>query len=754
MTPARLRALMVLVPALLLWIGATWVERRENTLQVRLACEGDLCEATVDGGEPFEIEIPGGRWATRMGLYVFHPWERPGSTAFRNFHIDRTGTGLRPYDLSLTELEDSEWFDDGGDDAWRLRAGHGLIHRGELGTRGLLAFAPPTDNDFNLSVEIVDPVDAGIMFRGYDAENTWLFVVRSAYNDAFFCRMHRGEIGEITALRPLRELSTAREALRLGGLLGCILTVAGLVLLSLRALFAGRWWSRIAGSMAAESRRPSWVRPAAAAMFVATIVACGAVSFIWLDAIPHLVDESAYLFQSRVFAAGQLWAQPPEHPQFFEHEQLIVQGERWFSKYPPLFSALLALGVLLGAPWLVNPFLAACTGWLVYRLGCRLAGPLWGLLAWALLLASPFFVVMGATFMAHMLAALLTAAFLLCLFHGLDGTSGGWWFGAGCCLSLAIVTRPYTAFLVALAAAPFVVAHLVRRRSWRITFKTPAALLAGVLPGIVLFFVWGALHADPANPSLNLYAQNNSSDTLGFGPDKGADWLKTWGTTGHTPAKAMRATHQYLDYTSRHLFGWPVRLSLALALAGFGWSRRRRDAWLLALVPLALVVGHGFYWATQHLAYGARYWFSALPAIALLSVLGIRALVEAAEPTGRRLAAQALGALVLILVAYNAVAYFPKQLAQLPRFAGITANLAREIERLGVERGVVFVRTQESLFNDGFYLNDPSDPNATVFARDMGKGNAPLRRQYAEREAWLWNGSRLTPMDPIAEVQP
>jgi hypothetical protein len=36
-----------------------------------------------------------------------------------------------------------------------------------------------------------------------------------------------------------------------------------------------------------------------------------------------------------------------------------MRDERWFGKYPPGFPAVLALGVLAGAPWLVNPVAAA-----------------------------------------------------------------------------------------------------------------------------------------------------------------------------------------------------------------------------------------------------------------------------------------------------------------------------------------------------------------------------------------------------------
>ena len=126
-----------------------------------------------------------------------------------------------------------------------------------------LILAPPTDNDFDLQVELVDFADAGIAFRGYDAENIWLFVLRSEHNDAFFCRVHRGAPQEITAIMPLRELSYGREALRLGGLVGRLVLLSGLVLLALRflliALAQSSWAAREWYTM--TSRPPSSLAP-------------------------------------------------------------------------------------------------------------------------------------------------------------------------------------------------------------------------------------------------------------------------------------------------------------------------------------------------------------------------------------------------------------------------------------------------------------------------------------------------------------
>ena len=729
---------------------ATGMDRQDRNVQVELECVEDQCTATFDGKNSTSVRIPQSRFAKKLGFYVYHPWEREVQTRFKNLHIERTLVKLNPYELSLQKLDHAGYFNDLGDSGWALVAERGLQHEAPRGARAMALFAPPTESDFRLQVEIEDAVDAGIFFRGNSAETGWLLIVREAYNDAFFAFMYGGEVGEIVGLTPLRELTVEREAWRLAGLFSRIF-VASMLLLGLlygSAQFAAdRVRRRSASDQPGRSRRR--YRLIRVALFLATVIICASIGQGWMHGIPHIEDESAYMFQARLFAAGELWADAPTHPQFFEHEHLIVQGDRWFSKYPPLFSAFLALGLLLGAPWLVNPILAAATGWVVSRIAHDWLGPRWGLIAWALLLVSPFFTVMGATMMSHMLACLLTATFTWAVLRSCSGRSVRWALLAGAALGLALLTRPYTAFLFAVAAALPLLLHLWRARSAKRWLQIPALLLIGVLPALVLFFAWGQLHAEPGSEALNLYAQNNSSDTLGFGLDKGSTWLQTWGSTGHTPAKALRATHQYLDYSSTDLFGWPLGLSFAFVFAAL--IRGRRRSWMLALIPLALVGGHALYWATQHIAYGARYWFSAIPAMVLLSVAGMRALAARSRLAGSPVAPWATAVVLSLFVGLNLTLYLPQRLAELPNFGGISADLAKEVDRLQLdEEALVFVETQGLLFNDGFHMNDPANPRATLFARDFGPDNQPLIDQYPERPVWRWNGERLVPQERIA----
>src|SRR4051812_8822935 len=95
------------------------------------------------------------------------------------------------------------------------------------------------------------------------------------------------------------------------------------------------------------------------ALCVAVFALAGAVAWGVFEAMPHLEDEHANLFQARVFAAGRITADVPRHPNSFFTPFVInsAQGKR-FGKYPPGYPLLLALGAALRQPWLVNALAA------------------------------------------------------------------------------------------------------------------------------------------------------------------------------------------------------------------------------------------------------------------------------------------------------------------------------------------------------------------------------------------------------------
>ncbi len=412
------------------------------------------------------------------------------------------------------------------------------------------------------------------------------------------------------------------------------------------------------------------------ALCIAAIVAIAAalLSKLLFAHNPHLVDTVAQLFQGRIFTHGSVTAPAPADYEFFAATHLVRHGGQWFSQYPPGHPAILALGLLAGVPWLVNPLFAAATVLLIYGAAHRLLGKGSAKLAATLYLLSPFALFMSASYMNH-----VTSTFFLAL--ALYGTVRAvaaegphrWAVLAGVALGLAATIRP----LEAAAWASVLGLWMLYRRGWEQALLAGGACLLGLTP----LLVYNALTA--GEPLLFGYTLLwGSAESLGFHTDP-------WGE----PFNLLRAfSNTALDFQrlNAFLFGWPFP-SLIFALAALGLAavdRGRRHTWaLLVGLLLAAPLAYFFYWHRDDYL-GPRFLYSVLIPVILLSAAGIAGL-DKRLGTWRPV----LRLAVLTGLTYSLVVY-------LPAGAGVVAGRMPEMklhpevqaERSGIRDGLVFVK--------------------------------------------------------------
>src|SRR5260221_9108427 len=138
------------------------------------------------------------------------------------------------------------------------------------------------------------------------------------------------------------------------------------------------------------------------------------------ERLRHLEDELGYLFQAKVFAGGHAYAvRSPDDPVAQFWQPFVIQPEtqsdgvlKRFGKYTPGWPLLLALGLLMGTPWLINPMLAMLSVALVYRLGREIFQESVGVVSAALLAISPMALLLDATFMSHVPAMFMAIVFV------------------------------------------------------------------------------------------------------------------------------------------------------------------------------------------------------------------------------------------------------------------------------------------------------------------------------------------------------
>ena len=128
-------------------------------------------------------------------------------------------------------------------------------------------------------------------------------------------------------------------------------------------------------------------------------------------------------------------------------------GSRMGSGYaltPPGWPAMLAVGMRLGAPWLVNPILGGVNVLLAYLL-------IWGLynrhtarLAVLLLAVSPWFVFMAMNFMTHTFSLTCALASVVLVQHARRTGAMIWAALAGVALGVGSIIRPLDGLIMAL----------------------------------------------------------------------------------------------------------------------------------------------------------------------------------------------------------------------------------------------------------------------------------------------------------------
>jgi hypothetical protein len=398
---------------------------------------------------------------------------------------------------------------------------------------------------------------------------------------------------------------------------------------------------------------------------------------------PLLVDEVVQVMQARWYAAGDLWIPAAPAPEFFSTIHLVDLTERVFGQFPAGGPAMLALGSLIGAEWLVGPAVGALCVVLFWALLAFLepdASPRWRRGATLLFALAPFGVFMFGSHMNHATVLLWLMLAALALAHSTaNPDSSPWWGGlAGLALGVAATIRPLDAACFALPAAGWLL--------WRARAggrPLAALLLSGggiTVPIGVLLWINGQTTGSPLLFGYDLLW--GAGHSLGF-------HASPWGPI-HTPQRGLELVSLYFTRLSTYLFETPFP-GLLLPAAGLWLAPRWRPLERYLLVSgLLLCTG---YWAYWHDGYflGPRFVFPLLPllilwAARLPSALVVRLGSRSVAWAGLRGAAVAAVALAIVELAVVRVPAYRNGMT----FMRI--DVEGESERAGVRNALVLVK--------------------------------------------------------------
>lgn len=343
---------------------------------------------------------------------------------------------------------------------------------------------------------------------------------------------------------------------------------------------AGAW-----GSAAQQWHRADWAADLGIALAAFGLYA--AISRLVLSASPLLIDEIIQVYQARTFAAGAFWRAAPAHPEFTGAMHLIDWGGKVYGQFPAGGPAMLALGTLAHAEWLVGPLSAAIGLFAFARILRRIEGRKGTAFAALLLYGfAPFTIFLSGSMMNHVTTVtwLLLGTWALAVATATAAPRVGLSFLAGLAFACAAAIRPLDGAVFALPTGVWLLGR-ARRGGGHVV----ALLASGVgiaLPLLLLGLVNAAQTGDPFR--FGYIEMWGRSHELGFHE-------APWGFP-HTPARGLELVNLYLLRLQTYFLETPVP-SLLFATGALAIARRVTDFDRWALVACGgILLAYFAYW--------------------------------------------------------------------------------------------------------------------------------------------------------------
>ncbi len=504
---------------------------------------------------------------------------------------------------------------------------------------------------------------------------------------------------------------------------------------------------------AMRERLSRWLDPPASVSPIRDPVVLGAAVWVTLVAAflsvvsyerhPHIPDEVAYVIQARYFSEGRLTLPAPPVPEAFDVDLMDLDGGRWFSPVPPGWPAILAVGMALGVPWLVNPLVAGLNTFLAAVVIRKLYDPGLARRCVLLLAASPWHVLMGMNLMTHTAALTCALAVALGMLWAQQGAAVRGGLLSGTATGLAALIRPLEGFTLGVLGGTWILVKTIRQ-----AVRLPALVAyaaAGLLAGGATLYYNQLLTGDPLKFPIMAYTDKRyglNSNALGFGPDRGLGWPID-PNPGHSPLDALINANLNTFSINIELFGWSTGSLLLVAVFLFAGRFRSGDWWMLALCTAIFTV-HFFYYFSGGPDFGARYWFLMLIPCVVCAVRGLDLLWQGLGPRNGARATAATGALALMAL----VNYFPwRAVDKYHHYQAMRPDVRCLSEKYNFSRSLVLVRGDRHPDYASAAVYNPLDLRAAapVYAWDR---SAEVRRRvveaYRDRPVWIVEGPTLT----------
>ncbi len=479
------------------------------------------------------------------------------------------------------------------------------------------------------------------------------------------------------------------------------------------------------------------------------VVVAAVLSFFSYEWHPHVQDEVIYLYHARYLAEGVLTVPAPPVPEAFSLYMVPYESARWYSIFPPGWPGILAVGVLLKVPWLVNPVLAGLNVLLIYILFQEIYDRRTARVAVVLLCTSPWYVFMGMNFMAHTSTLMCALAATLALSRARRTGKALWAWLGGAATGMASLIRP----LDGLAMAGLLGLWTIGVGGQRLKATSTLGLVLGAIAvGAVVFPYNNWLTGDAmASPLMSYYDEyyGRKTNAVGFGPERGLGWALD-AFPGHSPIEALINASLNIFSVNTELFGWSTGSLIIIALLLSLGTMRRNDHLMLAVVT-AVVCLYSFYWFNGGPDFGARYWYLILVPLVALTTRGVR-LLERMVETKQTAFFDYIGTRVIVailsLCIFTLLNYFPwRAIDKYHHYLRMRPDIRYLAKEHGFGKSLVFIRGDSHPDYASAWVYNPLDPyaDAPVYAWDRNpQVRAQVLKAYLNRPVWIVNGPSIT----------
>ena len=409
---------------------------------------------------------------------------------------------------------------------------------------------------------------------------------------------------------------------------------------------------------------------------------------------------------------------------------------------------MLAIGVLLGAPWLVNPVLAGVNVLLTYLFIREVYDRRCARLTVLLLCISPWFIFMGMNFMAHTFTLTCALIASLALVWAKKSNRVRWGFVGGCAVGIVSLIRPLDGLVVAGLLGFWAIGLGGQRLK---TYSILTFVLGIIVVGAAVLPYNKHLTGNPMMSPLMAYYNEYygpNTNALGFGPERGLGWpLDAF--PGHSPLEALINTSLNAFSVNIELFGWSIGSLILMAFLGFSSGLKRSDYFML-IVIFTIIGVYSLYWYSGGPDFGARYWFLILVPCVVLTVRGIQLLerifgsatIHNGDQDTRVMVA------VLSLCIFTLLNYFPwRAIDKYHHYLRMRPDIRYLEKKYDFGKSLVLIRGESYPDYASAAVYNPLDLQAetTIYAWDRNpEVRTQVLRAYSDRPVWIVNGPSIT----------